>query len=49
MFLQPPQQPAEEENGYGTAVAVVSALVSIVLGIGAFSLLDLESPLQLLH
>jgi NADH-quinone oxidoreductase subunit N len=49
LFLQPPQQPPEKVNGYGTAVAVVSALASIALGIGAFFLLDLESPLQLLH
>lgn len=49
MFLQPPQQPAEEVNGYGTAVAVMSALVSIGLGVGAFFLLDIKSPLQLLQ
>jgi NADH-quinone oxidoreductase subunit N len=49
MFLQPPQSAQPPVEGFGNTVALTGALASIILGIGAFFLLDLKEPMVLLH
>ena len=48
MFLQPAPQPDASVNAYGTIVAVTGALALLILGIGAFFLLNTTPSLTLL-
>lgn len=48
MFLQPAPQPDAPVNAYGTTVAVIGALALLILGIGAFFLLNTTPSMTLL-